>query len=111
MANPDQIEQELRAYLDEERNLSKADRMKYLMAIFNKHFGMDQTEHLLNDHDLHDIISYAKSSYARTTLPMRISKKEIHPSDVNFVLMIEAVVGHFNKSKLLKKLIKFDFTR
>lgn len=111
MANPEQIEQELRAYLAEERNLSNSDRLKYLMAIFNKHFGLDQTEHLLNDHDLHDIVSYAKGSYARTTLPMRISKKEVYSGDVNFVLMIEAVICHLNKNKLIKKLIKFDYTR
>ena len=111
MANPEQIEQELRMYLEEERNLSKPDRLIHLMAIFNKHFGLDATDHLINDHDLHDIISYAKSIYAQKTMPIKISRSDVPNNHATHVLIMESFIMYLNKSKLLKKLVKFDYTR
>jgi len=111
MANPEQIEQELRTYLEEERNLSKPDRLKHLMAIFDKHFGLDQTQHLINDHDLHDIVGYAKTLYVHKTMPMKISRADVPANHVNHVLIMESFIMYLNKSKLLKKLVGFDFTR
>lgn len=111
MANMEQIESELRQYIEDAQNLSRGDRFTHLMAIFKKHFEMEKTEHQLTMGDFHDIVSYAKSQYVHTTLPMRISKREIYPSEVANVLMIEAVIAHLNKFKILKRLVKIDYTK
>lgn len=109
MSNLETIEQELRQYLQDSPNLLPEDRFKYLMAIFNKHFGMEKLDHMLTSQDLHDIVSYAKGQYPKTTLPMKIGKKEVYGSEVPHVLMIEAVISHLNRFKLLKKLVRFDY--
>ena len=110
MANPDQIEQEFREYLAIEKNLLPGDRLKMLMLIANKHFGMDNIEHTVNYRDFSDMMSYAKTNWANTSMPMTMSNKEVSSQEVSYVLMMEAFVGYLNKSKLLKRLVKFDIT-
>lgn len=111
MANPEHIEEELRAYLEAEPNLRRQDRLKHLKAIFDKHFGLEETGHLLNTTDLHDIVSYAKAAYATTKMPMNIGRKPVPNNEINHVLIIESFIMYLNKNKLLKKLVKFDHTR
>lgn len=103
------IEQELRAYLAEAEHLSNQDRFTHLMAIFQKHMTMEKTEHLMGVYDMRMIVDMAKSAYPGVTLPMQISKKEVYPSEVPHVLMIEAVIGYLTKNKLLKKIVNFNY--
>lgn len=111
MADPEQIEQELRAYVSIEKNLSREDRVIHLRAIFDKHFAMDKTDHLLNNADFQDIISRAKALWVQTSMPFKISKREVRSEEVNHYLIIEAFVSYLNKNKLLKRLVRFDITR
>jgi len=111
MANPDQIEQELREYLDIEKNLRSSDRLPYLMSIINKHFAVDKIDHVIDYSDLDDIVARAKINWVNTTLPIEISRKTVDGQIVNYVLVIESLVEYLNKNKLLRRLIKFDHTR
>jgi hypothetical protein len=111
MADAKQIEQELREYLEREDHLRKSDKLPYLMTIINKHFEIDKIDHMISHRDLSDMIGYAKSSFAQLTMPVCVSKKEVHNSEINHVLIIEALVGYLNKHKLLKRLVKFDYRR
>jgi hypothetical protein len=111
MADPKQIEQEIIAFLAMEDSIRKSDRLPYLMAIINKHYAIDKLDHMMNHYDLDSIISYAKSSFAQTKMPMYLSKKEVHGTELNYVLIIEAFVGYLNRNKLLKRLVKFDYGR
>lgn len=111
MANMDQIEMELRQYIEDMPNLSRNDKFTYLKAIFEKHFAMEKMEHQLTRGDFHEIVSQAKSQFAGTTLPMRISKGEIYPSEVGNVLLIESVIGYLNRHNVLKRLVKIDYTK
>ena len=111
MADPKQIEQELREYLEKEPNLRKADRLVYLMAIITKHFELDKIDHMVNHYDLDQLVSVAKSNFATKVLPIYISRKEVHGSEVPHILIIEAFVGYLNRNKLLKRLVKFDYGR
>lgn len=110
MANMETIEAELRQYIEDSANLSRQDRFTYLKAIFDKHFAMENTEHLLTMGDFQQIISYAKGQYPNLTLPAQVSKREVYASEAPHLLMIEAVISYLNKSKLLKKLVKIDYT-
>lgn len=110
MANMETIEQELKQYIEDSSNLTRQDRYVHLKAIFDKHFAMEKTEHLLTMGDFQQIISYAKSQFLNITLPASISKREVYPSEVPHIMMIEAVIGYLNKSSLLRKLVKIDYT-
>lgn len=110
MANIETIEQELRQYVEDSPNLSRNDRYTHLKAIFDKHFAMEKTEHILTMSDFQGIISNAKSQYANLTLPAKISNREVYPSEAPHILMIEAVIGYLNKSQILRKLVRIDFT-
>lgn len=111
MSNLETIEQELRQFINDAEHLTRQDRYTALKAIFDKHFAMEKLDHMLTSGDFHEIVSYAKAQYVNTTLPMKISKKEIYPSEVGHVLMIEAVIAHLNRFKLLKKLVRFDYNK
>lgn len=111
MADIEQIERELKAYLEEEDNLSKQDKFTYLKAIFDKHYTLEKMDHMIHIKDFNDIVSYAKSRFADTALPMRISDKEVHMSEAANALMIDSVIVYLNKMKLLKRLVKINFTR
>lgn len=110
MANMETIEQELRQYIEDSANLSRQDRYTYLKAIFDKHYAMEKTEHLLTMNDFQSIISYAKGQFNQIALPATISKRDVYPSEVPHIMMIEAVIAYLNKSKILKKLVKIDYT-
>jgi CMP-N-acetylneuraminic acid synthetase len=111
MADPQQIEQELRDFLSMEDNIRKSDRLAALMAIINKHFELDKIDHIVIHYDLEQIISHAKSSFATMTLPVVISRKQVHETEVRFILLMESFAGYLNKNKLLKRLVKFDYRR
>jgi hypothetical protein len=110
MADPAEIERELREYLEKEPHMWQSDKLPYLMLIINKHFGLDKMDHIIDYHDLDMIISDAKGVYSQTVMPMSISKKELTPSQTNYALVLEAFVGYLNKHKLIKRLIKFNHT-
>lgn len=105
------IEAELKQYLEDSPNLTRQDRYIHLIAIFRKHFDMEKTEHLLTMNDFQSIMNFAKSSYAQTPLPMKISQREVYSSEVGNVLIIEAVITYLNKFKLLKRLINVDYSK
>lgn len=111
MANMESIETELRQYLEDAPNLDRQDRFTHLMAIFKKHFEMEKTNHLLTMGDFHEIVSQAKSDYVKTSLPIYITRREVYPSEVAHVLLIESLIGYLNKSKVLKRLVKIDYNK
>jgi hypothetical protein len=110
MADPQAIEAEIREYLDKESNIRDTDKLAYLMAIINKHFGLDKIDHIVTYYDLDHIINEAKGSFASTSTPMKISGRELYPAQMTHTLVLKAFVMYLNGNKLLKKLVKFDHT-
>jgi hypothetical protein len=105
------IEQEFKTYLNEEKNLNKQDRLKMLMAIANKYHGLEKSEFILQKSDLDEIASYAKHEFPKMSCPVYISGREIYPDEIKLILIVESVVSFLNKHKLLKRLAKFNFTK
>jgi hypothetical protein len=110
MSNLDLIEQEIRQYLEDQDNLSRADRYVHLKAIFDKHLAMEKTEHILTMSDLQSIIGTAKQNFVNLTLPMTISNKAVSPNDTTNVAVVQSVISYLNKAGILRKLVKFDIT-
>lgn len=111
MADPKQIEQEIREFLDKADNIRRADHIKYLMAIVNKHFELDKIEHIVTHYDFELMLSNSKSAWVQTAMPMEISTKKVEGIEANYILMMEAFVGYLNRMGLLKRLVKFDHRR
>ena len=110
MSDPQQLDRELREYLEKEPNLRREDRLIYLKAIMNKHFEFNKLEHVINGNDLFHIISTAKNNYTQRALPVRISRKQVDSGEATHVSVLESFISYLNKSNLLKKLVKFDYT-
>lgn len=110
MSNPDQLDRELREYLEKEPNLRRDERILMLRGIVNKHLEFNKLEHLINGSDLFNIVGNSKVEYSKFRLPMRISKLQVDNSDLPHVAMIESVLSYLNKNHLLKKLVKLEIT-
>lgn len=110
MSNPEQIEQELRAYLEKEPNLRREERLKYLLAIFNKHMEFKVLEHSINAYDTIEIINFSKVVSANQKLPMNVTKRRMDNSETPHIALMEALISYLNRHHLLRKFVKFDYT-
>lgn len=110
MSQLEEIEKELREYIEKEPNMRRQDRVAYLIAIFNKHLEIRNLEHVVNYRDYFNILSRAKTLYTKISLPVRLSRKELEPNDSVHITTMESFVMYLNEKNLLKKLVKFDYT-
>lgn len=110
MSDPQQLERELREYLEKEPNLRRDERISYLKTIFNKHLEITKLEHVINSKDLYDIIGMAKSNYTNFRLPLHVTRRRVDTGELPQVAMVESVLSYLSKMNLLKKLVKFDYT-
>lgn len=110
MSELEEIERDLREYLDKEPNLRREDRLEYLTAIFNKRSELMKLPHVVNYYDYFNMLSGAKNLFIRMKLPVRITGKQLEPPDATHIATLETFIGYLNKNNLLKKLVKFDYT-
>lgn len=109
MSDPQQIEKDLREYIEKEPNLSRNDRLSYLKTIFNKHLELDKLEHLVTSQDLFIIFSDATKHYIKTKLPLKVGKKVLEPHESVHMAVMESFIMYLNRMKLLRKLVNFDY--
>lgn len=109
MSDPQQIEKDLREYLDKEPNLSRTDRLSYLQTIFHKHLEIDKLDHIVTSQDLFIIFSDATKNYIKTKLPLVVGKKTLEPSQSVHMAVMESFIMYLNRMKLLRKLVRFDY--
>jgi hypothetical protein len=108
MSNPDQLDRELREYLEREPNLGTNERLLFLRSIFSKHLDFNKLEHIINTTDFANIINTSKVEYANLRLPMKISKRLVDNTDYPHVAMINSVISYFNKHSMLRRTVRFD---
>lgn len=109
MSDPQQIEKDLREYLDKEPNLSRADRLVYLQTIFHKHLEIGKLEHLVTSQDLLLIFSDATRNYVRMKVPTKVGNKVLEQHQSVHIAVLESFIGYLNRMKLLRKLVNFDY--
>lgn len=109
MSDAEQIEKDLREYLEKEPNLSRADRLSYLKTVFNKHFEIGKLEHLITYKDLFLIFADAKVQFVHIKTPINVGNKKLDNSEVVHMALMEAFIMHLNRMKLLRKNVKFDY--
>lgn len=110
MSDPQQIEKDLREYLEREPNLRREDRLTYLTTIFNKHLDINKLEHVVNYKDFLNIVSFAKTRMSNMKLPVRLTNRQLETSEATHLAIIDSFISYLNKNSLLKKFIKFDHT-
>jgi hypothetical protein len=108
MSNPDQLDRELREYLEKEPNLAINERLLFLRSIFSKHLDFNKLEHIINSADFTNIISISKVEYANLKLPMKLTKRQVDNTDYPHVAMINSVISYFNRHNLLRRSVRFD---
>jgi len=109
MSDPQQIEKDLREYLEKEPNLSRADRLTYLQTIFHKHLEINKLDHVISQNDVFLIMADARQQYIRLKTPVKIGKKVLEPEEAVHIAVIEAFLLYLGRTKLLRKLVKFDY--
>jgi PhoPQ-activated pathogenicity-related protein len=109
MSDPQQIEKDLREYLEKEPNLSRQDRIVYLQTIFHKHLEINKLEHLITKQDLFLIFSEASTHYTKMKTPVFVSKKALDPHESVHMAIMESFLSYLGRTKLLRKLVKFDY--
>jgi hypothetical protein len=102
------LEQELREYLSKESNLSREDKLQFLMLIFNKNFKTKKMAHIINFYDLASIVSDSKSCFMNLNLPLFLSSKRVDDTSLTTVAVIDAFIRYLNQHNLLNKEIMFD---
>lgn len=109
MSNKEQVLREIIQYLDKADNLHYNDKLKYLQAMFDKHFVFDKLEHVLSYNDVFKIITDAKVNYTNLKTPMKISGRDVAGPELAHVAMIQSVITNLNAFDILKRLVKFDW--
>jgi hypothetical protein len=109
MSDTEHIKKDLVEYLDKEPNLRRDDRLSYLQTIFHKHLEIKKLEHLVTHKDLFIIFSEAKKQYIKLKTPLQVSAKELEPSEVIHMAVIEAFLLYLGRFKLLNKFIRIDY--
>src|ERR1035441_9843934 len=107
MSDKEEVNRDILEYLSKESNLSENDRLRYLRAIFEKHFAFEQLDHLLTYYDFHTIVSDAKVRY--NDVKPEISERKLSPYEVPHVALIEAVIMYLNGKGILRKFVKVDY--
>lgn len=110
MADPIQVEQEIRQYLTEDSNLTTHDKFNYLMGIFNKHLELNKMEFLIQHKDVESIFDYAKGSMKHFAPTMNISRKKMSHVEYRYVIIMDSLLTFLNRNHLLRRLVKFNFT-
>lgn len=110
MSELEEIERDLREYLQKEPNLRREDRLAYLTTIFHKRMELKKLEYVINHNDYFSVLGQAKNFYVKMTLPVRMSRKELLANDATHIAVLESFISYLNRNNLLKKLVKFDYT-
>jgi hypothetical protein len=86
------------------------DSKHTLKRLLLKYAGAGLPEKKIDHQDLFEIIGSAKQKFANETLVVYLGqdKKKVDPKDMANLCVIEATIGHLNKIKCLRRLVKFD---
>ena len=98
-------------FFEQIESQNRNDRMKTLRLLMDKYIHINKSDYLMDIHDLNTIVSNAKRIFVDKTMPMFLGEKKrlVHQSEQGHLCMIEATIGHLNKTQCLKKLPKFNY--
>lgn len=107
----EKIRQELSEYVAMEEHCNKEDRIKLLMAIFEKSFVFTKTLHLITADDILLISSLAKNKYGEMSVPMFVGDKKMAYDDLRIIALVEAFIGYMNLNHLSRKEVQINYKK
>ena len=89
------------------------DKIQTLTLLLEKYIHKNKAVHLMDNHDLNNIVSLAKNRMANTSFPKFLKlgslTKQVPQNNQVHICLIEATIEHVNKLECLKRLPKFDY--
>jgi hypothetical protein len=106
----DQIDVDIRRFLDNIESQSSLDKLTTLRQLFDKHLHLHTCDFLMGPHDLRNIISNAKSLFSTERVPIYLGDKKakVNQNELPNLFMIEATIRYLAKNDCLKKIPRFD---
>lgn len=108
MRNEEEFEREISEFLNKINEFEVAQRKEILMLIFKKHTLQNESDLILDRHDLELVSSMAKAAYVNLSLPHKIGGKFVDNSYLNVIATIEATIGLLNNKCAFRRFPKFD---
>lgn len=102
------IEADVNLFLSKVDEMKHNDRKDLLMAIFQKHIVLNESDLMLSKHDFDTIIGLSAMLYAERSLPINVSGKTLLPSEATNLTLIESAIQLLNNKGAIKRLPKFD---
>jgi hypothetical protein len=102
------IEQDVLQFLSKVEEIGTNDRKDLLMAIFQKHIILNESDLHLNKHDFDTVLGLARGRYVKEALPISISGKVLLPQESLSLMTMESTMEVLNSKGALKRLPSFN---
>lgn len=110
MQTKELVEIDLKDYLVKADNLTGADKLVYLRAIFDKHLIFTKAGHKVTRHDLFGISNTSKTNFSTQRVRVQVSGKQVEHAERLQLATIDSFISYLNRNDLLKKHVAFDYT-
>lgn len=106
----DELEVELKRFLEHIDNQSDDDRLAALKALFDKYLHLTTCDFKLDYYDFQNIINTAQSKFVNDKFPVHLGqqKKKVLDKELANLCLIEAAISYFHKNNCFKKRPIFD---
>lgn len=111
MSLKESLDGDIASFFRDIENQNLNDQKLTLKLLIDKYAHLSSSEFVMDKADLEFIVSSAKGIFATKTMPVFLGKgiRKVYEGDQAALCIIEATIGHLNKSECLKKLPKFDY--
>ena len=106
----DQLEVDIKRFLENIEKQNCSDRIESLRLLFDKYLHLNTCDYMMDYFDLQEIVGGAKDRFSRNSMPVYLGeKKRIVPQDyLSNMCVVESTISLLNKKGCLKKLPKCD---
>jgi len=108
----EQLEIDVLRFFENIENQDISGQRQTLRNLLDKYIHLTKTAYMMDAHDLREIISDAKSRFARESAVIYIKSgsisKRVSQDELANFFVIESAISHLNKKDCLKRMPKFE---
>lgn len=108
----EELEHDVVAFFEQIENQDINAQRQTLRNLMDKYIHLTKSTHIMDSHDLREIISDAKSRFVRESAVVYLKSgsltRRVQQDELANLFVIESTVAHLNKKDCLKKLAKFE---
>lgn len=105
----DELDYEIKEYLEKIDNMSYNDKLDALRNLFIKHLQLENSEFILNKYNLNSIESSSKREFTEMPTKLILKGTLVSPEKRKILAIIQATIGELRHIKTLRKVVKFKF--